>query len=272
MEENWERGRLRRSQFEDKTVEERTRETDDSGPLGKTRMEHEQAKFPSLLDNREKMQKEAAVDGPPAVSIVQDISSLLTAVGHGKVSASGDGNEDESSSSSDSSFSSNASDEEHAADIAGGSTKSRLEAFCNGGQKRPAGGSCASAAGSAHSSVENTRGKPANARGVPVAATLVPKKAGASKKSGSARGAPGIDVGHVASQPLPETSAHESCSKDAPPQHLRESLEKEAKDVETKIPTVVTNFLQDEEKCVWDDPTSREATKKALADIKREAG
>ena len=52
---------------------------------------------------------------------------------------------------------------------------------------------------------------------------------------------------------------------------LRGSLEKEGKDVETKIPTLLTDFFHDEEKCVWDDPTSREKTKKALAEIKKEA-
>ena len=59
-------------QFEDKTVEERTRETHDSGLLGKMRMEHKQGKLRSLLDSREKMQNEAAVDAPTPTS-VQDI-------------------------------------------------------------------------------------------------------------------------------------------------------------------------------------------------------
>ena len=102
--------------FEDKIVEERTRETDDSGPLGKTRMEHKQAKLRSLLDNREKMQKEAAVDAPTPTS-VQDILNLLASAGHGNVSASGVGKDDESSSSSSSS--SEGSDDEHAADADG---------------------------------------------------------------------------------------------------------------------------------------------------------
>ena len=39
--------------FEDKTVEERTREADDSGPLGALRMEHKREKLRSLLDAHE---------------------------------------------------------------------------------------------------------------------------------------------------------------------------------------------------------------------------
>ena len=77
--------------FEDKSVEERTRETDDSGPLGGLRMDHKRAKMRTLIDSREKAQKEAAVDGPPTVSSVQDILNLLGSVGHGKDAASGDG-------------------------------------------------------------------------------------------------------------------------------------------------------------------------------------
>ena len=89
--------------FEDKVVEERTRETDDSGPLGGLRMDHKREKLRSLIDNHEKTQKEAAVDGPPTVSIAQDLLSLLSSVGLAKGSASGAVTGDESSSSSTSS-------------------------------------------------------------------------------------------------------------------------------------------------------------------------
>ena len=140
--------------FEDKTVEERTREADDSGPLGTSRMKHKRGKFRSLIDNRAKMQKEAAVEGPPAITSAQDILNLLGSVGLGKVAASGEGNADDSSSSSTSSNSD--SSDEHAADVAGGSTKQRLESMF--GQKRTTSGAGGSATGSAV-------GKPANAAG-----------------------------------------------------------------------------------------------------------
>lgn len=246
--------------FEDKVVEERTRETDDSGPLGGLRMDHKREKLRSLIDNHEKTQKEAAVDGPPTVSTAQDLLSLLSSVGLAKGSASGVVNGDEPSSSSTSS-SSDSDNDEHAADAAAGSSKARLELFCNGGRKRPVGSASGSVTGSAHGSGESARGKPGNA------ARDVAKKSAASKKSGSARGP---DDERAASRPLPSESAHEAVSMDGRVKRLRDSLEKEGKDVETKIRTLLMAFWHDEEKCVWDDPTSREKTKKALAEMKKE--
>ena len=252
--------------FEDKTVEERTREADDSGPLGALRMEHKREKIRSLLDTNEKAQKEAAVDGGPATTM-QDILGLLKSAGHGKVSASGDGNGDEPSSSSASDSSDDSSDEEHAADLAGGRAKQRLESFCNAAQKRPVGGASGIATGSAHGSGDNARKKPATAT-----AGAVAKNTAASKSSGSARGS-GPDVGSVSSsRALAHAPQHESVSMDGRSLRLRASLEKEGQEIATKIPLLVTDFLGDEEKCVWDDPPSREKTKKGLADIKKEAG
>ena len=249
--------------FEDKTVEERTREADDSGPLGALRMEHKREKLRSLLDTNEKAQKEAAVDGGPATTM-QDILGLLKSAGHGKVSASGDGNGDEPSSSSSSNSSDDSSDEEHAADLAGGRAKQRLESFCNAAQKRPVGGASGIATGSAHGSGDNARKKPATAG-------AVAKNTAASKSSGSARGS-GPDVGSsLVSRALAQAPQHESVSMDGRSLRLRASLEKEGQEIATKIPLLVTDFLGDEEKCVWDDPPSREKTKKGLADIKKEA-
>ena len=88
-------------------------------------MEHKKGKLRSLIDNREKMQKEAAVDGPPTVSSVQDILNLLGSVGHGNDAASADGKGDDSSSSSSSSSNSDSSDE-HAAHAAVGAHKTTL--------------------------------------------------------------------------------------------------------------------------------------------------
>ena len=74
--------------FEDKSVEERTRETDDSGPLGRLRMDHKRAKMRTLIDSREKAQKEAAVDGPPGlVTSVDDVLKMITSSGLGKNAA-----------------------------------------------------------------------------------------------------------------------------------------------------------------------------------------
>jgi len=241
--------------FEDKSVEERTRETDDAGPLGALRMEHKKGKMRSLIDNREKMQKEAAVDGPPTVSSVQDILNLLGSVGHGKDAASGDGKGDDSSSSSSSSSDSDSSDE-HPADAAEGHTKHRLETMWSG-QKRAAGGTSGSATGSGHGPGDNTRGKPANAG-------TAAGKSGSSKKSGSALG-----VQRVAAKPcisgsaqvgqshLSETPSHEAVNMDGRLKRLRESLEKSGKECVSEIPTL-TKFFHDEETCVWDDPASRE--------------
>ena len=162
--------------FEDLSVEERTRETDDTGPLGKLRMDHKRLKMRSLIDNREKARQDVAVDGPAVVSSVQDIMNMLGSLGHDKAAASGDG--DNASSSSSSSSSSDSSDE-HAADAAGGSTKSRLDAMFNE-KKRTPGGASGSVSGSAHA--DNTRGKLSNA-GAPAE-----KKGSLKNKSGSAIG------------------------------------------------------------------------------------
>jgi hypothetical protein len=51
---------------------------------------------------------------------------------------------------------------------------------------------------------------------------------------------------------------------------LRESLEKSGKECVSEIPTL-TKFFHDEETCVWDDPASREKTKKAATEIKKHA-
>ena len=93
--------------FEDKTVEERTRETDDSGPLGKLRMDHKKGRLRSLLDNEDKKRNEAAVNGSPVITNVHDIMDLLSSVGLGQAAASGDGEGEKSPSS----FSSNSSSE-----------------------------------------------------------------------------------------------------------------------------------------------------------------
>ena len=51
---------------------------------------------------------------------------------------------------------------------------------------------------------------------------------------------------------------------------LVESLDKIAKEGQTDMRTL-SEFFHNEETCVWDDPTSREKTKKAAADIKKQA-
>jgi len=248
--------------FDDTAVEERTRETDDSGPLGTLRMQHKRGKLRSLTDNREKTQKEAAVGGPLAVSSVQDILNLLGSVGHGKVAASGDGDGHESSSSSTSSSSSDSSDE-HPADVAGGSTKQRLETMFSG-QKRAAGGTSGSATGSGHGPGHSTRGKPANAG-------TAAGKSGSSKKSGSVAAKPSISgSAQVGQSHLSETPSHEAVNMDGRNKRLRESLEKSGKECVSEIPTL-TKFFHDEETCVWDDPASREKTKKAATEIKKHA-
>ena len=248
--------------FEDKSVEERTRETDDAGLLGALRMEHKKGKLRSLIDNREKMQKEAAVDGPPTVSSVQDILNLLGSVGHGKDAASGDGKSDDSSSSSSSSSDSDSSDE-HPADAAEGHTKHRLETMWSG-QKRAAGGTSGSATGSGHGPGHSTRGKPANAG-------TAAGKSGSSKKSGSVAAKPSISgSAQVGQSHLSETPSHEAVNMDGRNKRLRESLEKSGKECVSEIPTL-TKFFHDEETCVWDDPASREKTKKAATEIKKNA-
>ena len=161
--------------FEDKIVEERTRETDDSGPLGKLRMDHKKERLRSLLDNEDKRRNEAAVTGPPAITNVHDILNLLSSVGLGQAAASGDG-EGEKSPSSSSSNSSSESSEEHSVDEAGGGTKSRLESFI-GGHKRTPGGAGGSASGSAQ--VEHARVKPPNA-GTPSCKSGGPTKPGSA--------------------------------------------------------------------------------------------
>ena len=193
---------------------------------------------------------------------------MLGVVGHGKVAASGDGKGDDSSSSSSSSSNSDSSDE-HAADAAGGHTKQRLETMFSG-QKRAAGGTSGSATGSGHGPGDNTRGKPANAG-------TAAGKSGSSKKSGSALG-----VQRVAAKPcisgsaqvgqshLSETPSHEAVNMDGRNKRLREPLEKSGKECVSEIPTL-TKFFHDEETCVWDDPASREKTKKAATEIKKHA-
>ena len=254
------------SQFEDKTVEERTHETDDSGPLGKATMEHKQAKLRSLLDNREKMIKEAAVDAPTPTS-VQDILSLLANVGHGNASASGGGKDEESSSDSSSSSSSSDSDAGHQADEAAGSaTKSRLEGMFGGIQKRTTSGSAGSVAGSVHG--DNARAKPATS------AAASSKSSGGSKKLGSAPRAPWPVLKPVGKNVIkvdPKPPLAEPVNMDGRCKRLQESLEKIARDGESDL-CKLKEFLQDEDKFVWDDPTSREQTKKEAATIKRECG
>ena len=227
-------------------------------------MEHKQAKLRSLLDNREKMQKEAAVDAPTPTS-VQDILSLLANVGHGNASASGGGKDEESS--SDSSSSSSDSDAEHPADEAAGSaTKSRLEGMFGGIQKRTTSGSAGSVAGSVHG--DNARAKPATS------AAASAKSSGGSKKLGSAPRAqwPVLKpVGKNVIKGDAKPPLAEPVNMDGRCKRLQESLEKLARDGESDL-CKLKEFLQDEDKFVWDDPTSREQTKKEAAIIKRECG
>ena len=246
------------STFEDTTMEKRTRESDDAGPLGKERIEHKHGRMRSLVDNEAKKRNEVAVDAPPAAS-VHALLKMIGSAGVGNVAASGDGEGDKSSSSSSSSDSS-----DHSADEAGGGgTKERLESMF-GNHKSTAGGTGASTAGFAH--VETVRAKPPKA-GPPSS------KSGGSTKSGSATGRQLAAAKPSMSgfAPVPKAPAHDTVSMDGRANRLRESLEKIGEEAAAEIATL-TDFFSDNKKCVWDEPTSREKTKKAATDIKKQAG
>ena len=249
--------------FEDKVVEERTRETDDSGPLGRLRMDHKRAKMRTLIDSREKAQKEAAVDGPPGlVTSVDDVLKLITSGGLGK-NAADDGPVDEKDSSGSSSASSSESSDEHVADQAagGGSTKARLESML-GGQKRtscvPAG---SKGGGQASGSAPISKsGKPANA-GASGARNKDKKNSTKLGVSGSAQS----DQPH-----LPVAPAHEAVIMDGRIKRLVDSLNKIAAEGVVEL-RAITDFFHNEDICLWDDPASREKAKKSAADVKKQA-
>ena len=70
---------------------------------------------------------------------------------------------------------------------------------------------------------------------------------------------------------LSKAPAHEAVNMDGRVKRLVESLDKLGEEGAAEVSTI-TEFFSDTEKCVWDEPTAREKTKKAAAAVKQQAG